>query len=273
MLKSNILRVNKKGELVYLTFPLFEKYGIKHAFTTRYGGVSTGDCASFNTGFDRGDAPENVRENLRRLCAATGIEYEKIIYSKQTHTNNVRIVTPEDIGKGPIKPVDYTDVDGLISNIPKTALLTQYADCVPLMFYDTKNNIIATSHAGWRGTVKEIGRVTVEKMVDAFGSNPSDIIAGIGPSVGNCCYEVDDPVYNAFAEIDYMPLDKIFERKPNGRYMLNLREANRIILIEAGISPENVEVADVCTSCNCEHLHSHRKTAGKRGNLGLIISL
>ncbi len=272
MLTSKTMNVHQSGELVYLTFPLFDKHGVKNAFTTRHGGVSEGDCASFNTSFDRGDSPDAVVENMKRICAAIGANCKKLIYAKQTHTNNVRIVSEADIGKGIVKPLDYTDVDGLVSALPGVALITQYADCVPLAFYDTAKKIIATSHAGWRGTASEIGSETVTAM-RSLGSNPADIIAGIGPSIGNCCYEVDDPVYSAMKAIDYMPLEKIFKIKPNGKYMLDLREANRQILIHAGIPPENIDVADICTNCNSEHLHSHRATGGRRGNLGLIISL
>ncbi|MBR3593119.1 MAG: peptidoglycan editing factor PgeF [Clostridia bacterium] len=273
MIESKTMRVNRKGDLVYLTFPLFERYGVKHAFTTRHGGVSEGDCASFNTSFDRGEPRENVLENLRILCDAIGINRDSITYSKQTHTNNVRVITADDIGKGVIKPVDYTDVDGLISNIAGSALLTQYADCVPLAFYDTKNKIIATSHAGWRGTVKEIGRVTVERMKSEFGSNAADIIAGIGPAVGSCCYEVDDPVYTEFSKMEYLDMDEIFVKKSNGKYMLDLKKANKLILMKAGLREENIDVADLCTNCLHEHLHSHRYTGGRRGNLGMLIAL
>ncbi len=273
MLNSKTLNVKTKGSLVYLTFPLFEKAGVKHAFSTKMGGVSEGMFATFNTGFDRGDCRENVYENFNRLCGAIGIDERNLVFSRQTHTNFVKTVTCEDVGKGIVKPLDYTDVDGLISNLPNVGLVTQYADCVPLAFYDAKNKVIAASHAGWRGTVAEIGRVTVEKMVREFGSRPDDIIAGIGPSIGKCCYEVDDPVVDGFKKIGYMPMSSILTPKDNGRYMLDLKKANKIILTEAGIPEENIDVADLCTCCNHEYLHSHRYTAGKRGNLGLIISL
>lgn len=273
MLRSKTLNVREKDGLVYLTFPLFDECGVRHAFTTRMGGVSEGEYASFNTGFDRGEAYEKVYENYRRLCAAIGIDEKRLILSKQTHTNNVRTVCEDDIGNGIVKPQAFSDVDGLISGLSGVGLVTQYADCVPLAFYDKKKKIIATSHSGWRGTVAEIGRVTVEQMTRDFASNPRDIIAGIGPCIGNCCYEVDDPVYNAFAKIDYMPMGEIFTPKANGKYMLDLKLANKYILMRAGISEENIDVADLCTNCEHEYLHSHRYTGGKRGNLGLVIAL
>ncbi len=273
MLNSNTLNIHNQNGLLYITFPLFDKYGIKHAFTTRIGGVSEGQFSSFNTGITNGDKYESVYENYRRLCSAIGVDERRLIHTRQTHTNNVRTACEDDIGKGLIKPLDYTDVDGLVSNLEGVGLVTQYADCVPLAFCDVKKRVIATSHAGWRGTAKEIGRITIEKMVTEFGCNTDDIIAAIGPCIGECCYEVDDPVYDALTSIPYMRKDAIFKKKDNGRYMLNLKETNRIILMNSGIKQENIDVADLCTCCNHKYLHSHRYTGGKRGNLGLVIAL
>ena len=272
-LKSKTLNIHQVGDLVYITFPLFEKHGIKHAFTTKLGGVSEGMYATFNTGFQNGDKYEAVYENFRRLCSAIGIDERRLVFGKQTHTNNVRTVSTEDIGKGIVKPLDYDNVDGLVSNLANVGLVTQYADCTPLMFYDPENRVIATSHAGWRGTVAEIGKVTVEKMAREFGSKPENIIAAIGPSISQCCYEVDDPVVSAFKKIEYLNTDDFLKDKGNGKYMLDLKTANRNILINAGIRPKNIDIADLCTCCEHEYLHSHRYTGGKRGNLGLIISL
>lgn len=271
--ESKTLNIHKEGELLYLTFPLFDKHNIKHAFTTRKGGASVGQYASFNTGFQNGDSYEAVYENFRRICSAINIDEKRLVFGKQTHTNNVRCVTDDDIGKGIIKPLDYDNVDGLISNLHGVGLVTQYADCTPLMFCDIKKRVIATSHAGWRGTAAQIGKVTVDKMVEVYGCERENIIAAIGPCIDKCCYEVDNPVYEAFSQIEYLSLGKIFTPKENGKYMLNLKEANKQILINAGIVPQNIDVADLCTCCNHEYLHSHRYTGGVRGNLGLIISL
>ena len=272
-LHSEKLNIHQNGELTYITFPLFDRFGIKHAFTTRKGGVSKGMYASFNTGFNNGDSREAVYENFRRLCSEIGVDERRLVFGKQTHTNNVRTVSPDDIGKGIVKPLDYDDVDGLVSNLPNVGLVTQYADCVPLLFFDPVKRVIATSHAGWRGTVKEIGAVTVARMEAEFGCRAEDVIAGIGPCIGQCCYEVDAPVVEGFDAIGYVDNDTILFPKGNGKYMLDLKEANRQILLHAGIKPENIDVADLCTCCCHEYLHSHRYTGGKRGNLGLIISL
>ncbi len=273
MLISNTLKIVTKGDLQYIQFPKLLNCGaVRHLFSTRNGGVSQGDCATMNLSFNRNDKSENVLENYNRLCSAVGIDTSNLVLSQQTHTNNVITVTKEHCGTGVEKP-SFSDVDGLVTNTPGVALVTQYADCTPLLFCDPKKKVIATSHAGWRGTVKLIGEVTVQKMVNEFGCNREDIIAGIGPCIGQCCYEVDDPVYSEFEKLSFLNLGDIFIKKENGKYMLNLVEANRRILINAGILPQNIDASDICTCCNCKDLHSHRATAGKRGNLAAIIEL
>lgn len=274
MLKSFSLRLHPEEAPIYITFPLLDKQScVKHAFTTRNGGVSKGMYSTMNMSFTNGDNKEDVLENYRRICNIIGIDINKIVFSHQTHTNNVRIVTKDDIGKGIFRERDYDNVDGLITNVPGIALVTQYADCTPLLFCDPVKKVVATSHAGWRGTAQEIGRITVEKMCSDFGCNTKDIIAAIGPSIGQCCYEVDKPVYEPLSKLTYLNLDKLFINKDNGKYMFNLWETNKQILINAGIKPENIDVTDLCTNCNPDVFHSHRFTGGKRGNLAAIIAL
>lgn len=270
---SKNLNINVKNGVTYITFPKLEKLGIiNHLFSTRLGGVSKGRYESMHLSFLNGDERENVLENYRRLCVCANIDINNLVLSAQTHTDNVEIVTKNDCGKGIFKE-GFCDVDGLITNQSGVALVTQYADCTPLVFCDPKNKVIATSHAGWRGTVKQIGKVTIDKMVANFGSNPKDIIAGIGPCINKCCYEVDTPVFKEFEKLDYLDLNKIFTPKGEGKYMLDLVEANKQILHNAGILEENMDISDICTCCNADTLHSHRATNGERGNLGLIIEL
>lgn len=270
---SKNLNIVNKNELTYITFPKLCATGVvNHLFSTRMGGVSTGRYSTMNLGFSNGDQRENVLENYRRLCAAENIDIEHLVLSRQTHTENVRSVTKLDRGTGIFKP-SFNDVDGLITNESGVALVTQYADCTPLLFCDPVKRVIATSHAGWRGTVKQIGKVTVEKMVNEYGCNSSDIIACIGPCIGQCCYEVDDPVYNEFMKIDYLNHDKFITEKGNQKYMLDLVEANKQILLHSGIKEENLDISDICTNCNHNELHSHRATKGERGNLAAIIEL
>lgn len=274
MITSKTLNIHNPNGVCYLTFPLFDKAGgVRHAFSTRYGGVSKGDTSSMNFGFSLGDKKENVLENFRIFCNAFGADSKNVVCSMQTHTANVMVVTKEDAGKGIYRKRDYTDIDGLITNQKNLVLVTQYADCTPLAFYDPIKKVVATSHAGWRGTVAEIGAVTVKLMTERFGCDPADILCGIGPNIDICCYEVDDPVISKINGLDYLDPEKCYTRKENGKYMLNLKEVNRQILINSGIKPENIDVADLCTCCNSDSFHSHRATGGKRGTLALMISL
>ncbi|MDO4607970.1 MAG: peptidoglycan editing factor PgeF [Clostridia bacterium] len=272
-MKSSNLKINKKGDLVYITFPRLESCGaVRHTFSTRLGGVSKGQYATMNTSFSGGDDFAAVEENYRRLCGAVGIDISHLVLSRQTHTNNVRIVTSADCGTGYTKQ-GFNDVDGLITAESGVALVTQYADCTPLLFCDPEKHVCATSHAGWRGTVSQIGAVTVDKMVNEFGCRREDIIAAIGPCICENCYEVDTPVYDAFKQSG-IKLDGVFKAgRDQDHFMLNLVNANKNILLSAGIKAENIDTSDICTCCNANELHSHRATGGKRGNLAAIIEL
>ena len=272
-MQSKTLEIHQNNGVTFLTFPLFSRCGkVRHLFSTRLGGVSTGDCASMNLSFSKDSSKEHVLENFRRLCGAADIDPAHLVLSAQTHTDHVVCVTEEHRGTGITKP-SFSDVDGLITDRPGVALVTQYADCVPLLFCDPVQGVVATSHAGWRGTAQEIGRKTVEKMQTEYGCEPGNIIAAIGPCIGPCCYEVDEPLFDAFSKIPYLPVSDLFAKKENGKYMLDLKGANRQILLHAGILPDHIDVADLCTCCEHTFLHSHRATAGKRGTLAAIIEL
>ena len=274
MINSKTLNVHKNGEVIYLTFPKIEAAkGVRHAFSTRAGGVSKGNCSTMSFGFSLGDDKNDVLKNYEIFCQAFGAKAENCVLSQQTHTANLRIVTRDDAGKGIFRDRDYSDIDGLVTNEKGLVLVTQYADCTPLAFYDPVKRVVATSHGGWRGTVAEIAKKTVEKMASEFGSDPADILCGIGPNIGQCCYEVDDPVINEINKLSYLDLPSCYTVKGGGKYMLDLREVNREILIHAGIRPENIDVADLCTCCNSDIFHSHRATKGKRGTLALMIAL
>mgnify|MGYP004526540885 FL=1 len=269
------MQIKENKGVVWLSYPAFEKFpDIVQAFSTRLGGVSQGIYSSMNLSFTRGDDDAAVHENYRRFAAAVGFEAEDIVTSDQTHTANVRVITEEDRGNGITKPRQYTDVDGMITNVPGLVLATFYADCVPLYFVDPVHHAIGLSHSGWRGTVAKIGAVTVERMCEEYGSDPGDIYSAIGPSICQDCYEVSEDVIQefrtAFGRKDW---DVLFYRKENGKYQLNLWEANRIIMQEAGIREEHISMPGICTCCNPEFLFSHRASHGKRGNLGAFLGI
>ena len=257
-----------------LHFPLLEKCSfITHAFTTRMGGVSTGDCTSMNLSFTRGDDEAAVRENYRRIAAALGTDAKQFVCSDQTHTTNVRRVTKADAGKGVVIPKDYTDVDGLITNEPGIVLSTFYADCVPLYFVDPVHRAIGLSHSGWRGTVNKMGQVTIEAMKREFGSKPEELYCAIGPSICQDCYEISRDVAEEFMKAFPEHVNDILLQKSEEKFQLDLWKANEIVMLESGILPEHLAVTNICTCCNPTELFSHRASKGKRGNLAAFLMI
>jgi len=270
MVQHCVVPDGAESELEYLTFPLLEKTGIvSHLFSTRLGGVSTGEFASLNLSFTRGDEEAGVLENYRRVAGVLGCEIGDITASHQTHTTNIRFIKENDRGKGVTKPRDYEDIDGLITNQPGIALATFYADCVPLYFVDPVHKAIGLAHSGWRGTAARMGACMVQRMQEAFGTRPEDLYAAIGPSICVDCYEVSEDVAECFTDLPGVVRDG---RCP-GKYQLDLWEANRLILEQAGIPAAQIAVTDICTCCNSDYLFSHRATGGRRGNLGAFLML
>ena len=271
-----VLEEKEKNGITFLSFPALEKTGmVRQLFSTRAGGVSEGIFSSMNLSFTRGDNKEHVLENYRRIAGVLDCDITDFVCSDQTHTTNVRVVGKEDAGKGVVKEKDYTDVDGLITNEPGIVLATFYADCVPLYFVDPVKKAIGLSHSGWRGTVNRMGAKTIELMKKTYGSDPADLLTAIGPSICMSCYEVGSEVAEEFLKAFPKETEQkeILKKKENGKYLLNLWKANYFIMKEAGVKEENISVTDICTCCNGELLFSHRKSQGKRGNLGAFLGL
>lgn len=269
------IKINEKDGVVYLTFPLLEETGmVKHAFSTRMGGVSEGIFESMNLSFNRGDEKDAVRENYERMAKVLDTKTENMVLSKQTHTTNIKVVTAKDRGKGIHKEMDYDNIDGLVTNEPRIMLVTSYADCVPIYLLDTKNKAIGLCHSGWRGTVGKISHVALEVMNNTYGTKPEDVRAAIGPSICQDCYEVSEDVLLEFAKVtDKEQLGRITMNKENGKYQLDLWKANQLFLEEAGVLADNIQVTDICTCCNSKYLFSHRASSGKRGNLSAFFEL
>ncbi len=253
----------------YLAYPLLEKTGVvRHGFSTRLGGVSTGHCATMNISTTRGDDPAAVEENRRRIAKAIGVRAENMTYTNQTHTTNVAVVEAKDRGKR------FMETDGMVTNVPEICLVTFYADCVPLFFVDPVHRAIGLSHSGWRGTVGKMGKVTVERMRKEYGTDPAQVVAAIGPSICQDCYEVSEDVIEKFREnFDKALWPELFYEKADGKYQLNLWRANQAVLAEAGVPRENIAVTNLCTHCNPDILFSHRSTGTARGNLSAFLAL
>jgi len=253
----------------YLAYPLLEKTGVvRHGFSTRLGGVSTGHCATMNISTTRGDDPAAVEENRRRIAKAIGVRAEDMTYTNQTHTTNVAVVEAKDRGKR------FMETDGMVTNVPEICLVTFYADCVPLFFVDPVHRAIGLSHSGWRGTVGKMGKVTIERMREEYGTDPTQVVAAVGPSICQDCYEVNVDVIEKFREnFDKDLWPELFYEKADGKYQLNLWRANQAVLTEAGVQGENIAVTNLCTHCNPDILFSHRSTGTARGNLSAFLAL
>ncbi len=269
------LTMHEKQGLCWMTAPLLEgAEGIVHGFSTRLGGVSTGDVGTMNLGFAREENADNVRENYRRISAAIGFDPEKLVLTYQTHTKTVMTVRAEDAGSGFAKERAYTDVDGLVTNVPGITLACFSADCVPVLVWDPANRAIGCAHSGWRGTAADIAGEVIRRMTQEYGTCPEDVTAVIGPSICQDCYEVSGDVIGVFAGA-YEPQlhDLLFYRKENGKYQLNLWEAVRRNFLRAGLKEDHISLPDLCTHCNPELLFSHRTLHGRQGNLGAFIGL
>lgn len=253
------MKINKKGKQVYLTFDSFDKANlVRHAFSTRLGGVSQGHFAECNLGFRRGDDDEAVLSNYKLFCDAVSIRYENMVFSDQVHGTAIQHVKKGDSCQA---------IDALITNEPAVVLTTIYADCVPLYFLDTQKKVIALAHAGWRGTASQIARLTVEDMQKVYGCRPEHILAGIGPSISSCCFEVDLPVYEAFQTWE----DHI--KAKGEKFYINLKAINKQILLDAGLPDKNIEISDLCTKCNPDLFYSHRRMGANRGTMIAVMEL
>jgi YfiH family protein len=234
--------------------------GVMHAISTRAGGVSEGRCESLNVSYSVGDAIENVEENLRRVAIAIGARRNDLFAAYQVHGRDVTVVEAETA------PQPRCDV--LVTSSLETTLMLRFADCTPVLLADPKRRVVAAVHAGWRGSALRAAGAAVEALRDRFDCQPRDIVAGIGPAIGPCCYSVGQDVVEAFAD-----RPGLFTQADGGQ-RLDLWEANRQALVESGVPDEHIEVAGICTQCQSERFFSHRANGGQpAGRFAALIRL
>jgi YfiH family protein len=257
------IKTVKKGALEYLAA---EGIAVSHAFTTRHGGVSQGAFASLNISMHRGDADENVAKNLQILADALKFDSEKLVLTRQTHSDIVRVVTAADhIG---IDHHEYPECDALVTAEPGVALMVFTADCTPILLHDPVTGAVGAVHAGWRGTAADIVGKTVRAMEENFGTKPENIRAAIGPNIAACCFETHADVPKAMlAALGNQAQEYI--RAEKDKYYVNLKALNACFLRRAGVT--KIEISDDCTMCQNQRFWSHRITAGNRGSQGAII--
>jgi len=256
---------NEQDKVVFMTSPNIQT---THAFTTRIGGVSKGIYKSLNLAQRSGDEEENIKENYSLLCKAIGISTDNIVCSNQVHGTYVRVVTKNDCGF--LFMPNHFQADALITQTPEVALMVFTADCVPILLYDPEKKVVGAIHAGWRSTAANIVGVAVRTMTLEYGCSPADIKAAIGPSISRCCFITDEDVAEAIKKA--LPLNPDDCIKKHGRkYMIDLKETNRILLTNAGLT--DITISDECTSCQSNKYWSHRKTHGNRGSQVAVISM
>ena len=291
-------RIHERNGVKWLTFPVFEEYPeLVHAFTTRHGGVSTGEKTSLNFGKGPDETWDNILENYRLLAAAlseeeaersgTGgspavMDREHMVRTDQTHTANVLTVTEEHLSMGLLREREYTDIDGLITNRPGIALITSHADCNALFFYDPVRKAIGLAHSGWKGTLQEIGAAVIRQMSAEFGTNPADLIAGIGPALCQTCFEVDEDVAQRFYAKNDTWRQYAFQREigicsetgeERRKHYIDLKSVIRETLRRSGVRDENMYDMGLCSKCRPDLFYSYRGQRGKNGNMVSVMML
>ena len=242
----------------------------RHAFTTRFGGVSKGPFESLNLGSNRGDDPAAVRENYRRVAALMGADIDGCAVTKQVHGNEVRIVTGEDRHVC-MSRVPY-EADGIVTAEPGLPLFCFTADCVPVLLLDAENRVAGAIHCGWRSSVADILKIALEKM-ERLGARRKQIRAALGPAIGRCCFETDDDVPRAVSRYLEGDTEGLFEQRPDGKTLVDLRLANKRRLLQLGLREEFIDLSEECTFCSHEKYWSHRYTKGNRGSQAACIVL
>ncbi len=257
---------NRENELVYMSSSVI---GARHAFTTRFGGVSTGIFSALNLGSNRGDDPDAVRENYRRVCALMGAGIDEAAVTKQVHGSVVRTVTEADRHVC-MSTVPY-EADGLVTAVRGLPLMCFTADCVPALLCEEENGVIAAVHCGWRSSAGDILKNAVEAMC-ALGAQREKICCALGPAIGRCCFETDDDVPEAVAAW-LGDTEGLFQKRADGKTLVDLRGANARRLMQLGVPEGQIDVSDECTICSHEKYWSHRYTRGQRGGQAAVICL
>ena len=259
--------INHKNNIWYGTFPVLERAGFVHGCSCRLHGESDVVAGTLNLALHVGDDVEKVLRNRKAFAEAVGVDANRFTTCQQVHGSKVVQITEELVGSGALDFANtIADTDALITNLPDVPLMLFYADCVPVLLADLETGAIGLAHAGWRGTVANIGAKTLAAMGEAFGTKPENVLAAIGPSIGACCYEVDD-----FVRDQASGYEKFFAPKGGGKYQLDLWGMNAKQLQEAGVPEVNITVAGVCTNDNVELFCSYRAEQGKTGRMGVCL--
>jgi YfiH family protein len=257
-----VLLEDADGLLTY-RFESLAVDGLAHAVFTRRGGVSEAPFATLNVGRTVGDDPDAVAENHARIYAHLDLKPNQVVTPSQVHGNHVAVI------KDKKTPELIPNTDGLVTATPDTALLLRFADCQPILFYDPIHRALGLVHAGWRGIAQGIARRAVERMEEAFGSEPGTLVVGLGPAIGPCCYTVGDTVASAMSYALSNWREVMSQEQDHWRF--NLPGANAQQLTDAGV--RHIEQSNVCTACQVDHFYSHRAEQGRTGRFAVVAYL
>ena len=267
-----MIYTNHRRNLPLLQFEsLLGADDIRHAVFTRQGGVSAAPFSSLNLSLSVPDKKADVYANRRQAYGVFNRDTESVVHAHLVHDARVARVTQDDNGTW----IDNTD--GIITNQRGCALGMNYADCAPIFLFDPVNQAIGLGHAGWQGTVRDLPGALVQAMKEEFNSDPASLVAGIGPAIGPCCYEVSEPVISqvqaAFAGADSLLLDghRGAPKANGGHRYFDLPEANRRNLARAGV--QQIEMSGLCTACRTDLFFSHRAEKGRTGRFGTLFIL
>ncbi len=253
------------GVITY-TWTRFASLPVQAHVTTRHGGVSPPPWNTLNFSVRRGDAPDRVQENLRRLCAALALQPEDLVRTQQVHGTRIAQVTWADAGSL------QEDADGLVTDAVGLPLFLVFADCVPVVLYDPAHHVLAACHAGWRGTVDGIAAAALEAMVAVYDTDPAQVWAGIGPSIGPESYPVGPEVVE-LARARLHRAERFLHRNGREQVHFDLWEANAAQLVEAGVPRAQIEIAGIDTAQNTQDFFSHRAEQGRCGLFALVAWL
>ncbi len=256
-------------DIPLVQFEIFKPYDrLHHGFSTKWGGVSVGSYGEMNPGVFTKDNIEDVEENLYRFLNRIDLDDRSVMVTRQIHSDRVAVIGERLENQEPWTVIDQ--MDGMVTSRTDVALVTFYADCVPLFIYDPVQHVGGVIHAGWKGTAAKIAQAAVGQLMSAYGSVPETIRVGIGPSAGSCCYEVDEPVKAAFE--GWTNPHRWLQPKGHGKYNIDLKILNKEVFMAAGILEQNIEIIDHCTQCHGDY-HSYRKTGSGAGRMVAVMGL
>ncbi|MBO4853030.1 MAG: peptidoglycan editing factor PgeF [Schwartzia sp.] len=268
-----LLHKDENGAERYGTFSIFPEDTVIHAVSTRFGGVSKTPYDSMNLALHVGDEAADVIENRRRFLGMLGLDFDRLTTPEQIHGDNIVRVGEGEAGRGRLSYADAIPAtDALMTDVPGVPLMLCFADCTPILLFDPAHRAAAIAHGGWKGTVRSIALKTVRAMADVFGTQPKDCLAAIGPAIGPCCYEVGRDVADEFRKAFPQYAGEIISEK-NGSAHLDLWQANRLQLEEAGLLPAHIDASGVCTSCHARTFFSYRAEGPTIGRIAAIMAV